>query len=89
MMAGREVADENNKIMIYLENNERKGGSANAMNAITLTFRAQTQIIYFGQLLFVPPSLLIGSDLCQLRTKALEYSKYSTVYSIKFIIYSI
>ena len=43
-----------------LEYCKNKGKSFKAGKGLTVTLRAQTQIRHFGQLFFVPPSLLIG-----------------------------
>ena len=59
-LAGREVVGEYKDIMGDLEYHERKGESAKINKGLTFTRKAQTQIRYFGLLLFVPPSLLIG-----------------------------
>ena len=63
MLSGIEAVGKDNIIMGDLEYHERKGGSNKARKGLTFTLRAQNQIRHFGQLLFVPPSLLIGSVL--------------------------
>ena len=59
-LAGREAADNGDNIMVDLAYRERKWGSDKARKDLTFTLRDQTQIRHSGQLLFVPPSLLIG-----------------------------
>ena len=62
-LVGREEVGEDEKIVVYLAYHDRKGGSAKARKGLTFTLRDKTQNRHFGQLLFVPPSLLIGPVL--------------------------
>ena len=59
-------------VMAY---HERKGEHAKAREGLTFTLRPQTQISNFGQLLFLPPYLLIGTVIFWIFTKDLAYGK--------------
>ena len=75
MLVWREAVVYYDGIMGDMEYRERKGGSTKARKGLIFTLRAQTQIRHSGQILFVPPYLLIGPVLFQLHTKDLAYSK--------------
>ena len=75
MLAGIEEVRKDDNIMVYLEYHKRDRESAKARKGLTFTLRPQTQIRHFGQLLFVPPYLLIGPVLFQTRTRDLIYRK--------------
>ena len=73
-LVGREAVREDGDIMGYLAYYKRKGRSTKASKELNSTLRAQTQIRHFGQLLFIPPSLFIGTFPFQLCTKDFVYS---------------
>ena len=74
-LAGREVADEDYNIIGDLAYRESRMGSTKVRKGLGFTLRAQTQIIHFGQILFVLPYLIICPVLFQLCTKYLSYSE--------------